>query len=406
VIIAADRRQGRVIFRYISALLRIPMLASLIERSGVEFIDLRGAVTIEIHTASFRTTRGYSVIAALCDELAFWRTDEGSSNPDSEIVAALRPAMATIPGAMLLCASSPYARRGVLWDAFRKHHGRDGPVLVWKAATRTMNPTVPEAVIAEAYESDPASAAAEYGAEFRTDVETFVSREVVEACVVSGRFELEPLPRSAYSGFCDPSGGSSDSMTLAIAKRDQDGRAVLCALREVRPPFSPESTVSDFAALLKSYRIATLQGDRYAGEWPVEAFMKHGVRYEQSAAPKSDLYRDLLPILNSGRVELLDHPRLIAQLCQLERRTARSGRDSIDHSPGGHDDIANACAGALVQAMSQPQWNVEAMKAATLQFQAMGKYRPRFGDERRQNWASRIGERRSQQLMWAREQRR
>jgi hypothetical protein len=36
----------------------------------------------------------------------------------------------------------------------------------------------------------------------------------------------------------------------------------------------------------------------------------------------------------------------VAQLCGRERRTARGGRDSIDHAPGGHDDLANAVAGA------------------------------------------------------------
>jgi hypothetical protein len=69
---------------------------------------------------------------------------------------------------------------------------------------------------------------------------------------------------------------------------------------------------------------------------------------------KSDLYRELLPLLNSGRVELLEHERLVAQLCGLERRTARSGRDSIDHAPGAHDDIANAVAGVLVRVAGKP----------------------------------------------------
>ena len=32
---------------------------------------------------------------------------------------------------------------------------------------------------------------------------------------------------------------------------------------------------------------------------------------------------------------------------QLERRTARSGKDSVDHPPGGRDDLANVCCGAL-----------------------------------------------------------
>jgi hypothetical protein len=57
-----------------------------------------------------------------------------------------------------------------------------------------------------------------------------------------------------------------------------------------------------------------------------------------------------LPLLNRRRVELLDSTRLVSQLVGLERRIARSGRDSIDHAPGAHDDIANACAGALLAA--------------------------------------------------------
>jgi hypothetical protein len=249
-VIATDRRQARVIYRYARALLReVPLLSALVDRETAEAIDLNNGITVEILTANFRTLRGYALVAALCDEIAFWRSDE-SANPDSEIIAAIRPAMATIPNAMLLCASSPYARRGVLWEAFRRWWGKGGvPALVWRAETRVMNPTVPQSVIDEAYENDPASAAAEYGAEFRTDVETFIAREVVDAAVVAGRHELSPIPGLSYVGFVDPSGGSADSMTLAIAHRDRNGHAVLDAVRERRPPFSPEAVVTEFSAL-------------------------------------------------------------------------------------------------------------------------------------------------------------
>jgi hypothetical protein len=123
-----------------------------------------------------------------------------------------------------------------------------------------------------------------------------------------------------------------------------------------------------FAALLKSYGVLRIGGDRYAGEWPREQFRKHGITYEPSEMAKSDLYRELLPLLNSGRVELLDHGRLVAQLCDLERRTARGGRDSIDHSPGAHDDIANAVAGVLVSCASSGTglWQREALAAVPM----------------------------------------
>jgi hypothetical protein len=324
------------------------LLASMVERETASSFDLSNSTTIEIHSASHRSTRGYTIIAALCDELAFWPTED-SAEPDYEVIRALRPGMATIPGAMLLCGSSPYARRGALWDSYRRHFGRDDdPVLVWQAATRTMNPSVPQSLIDEETERDPASAAAEYGAQFRVDVESFVAREVVDAAVAQGRHELPPVQGVGYRAFVDPSGGSADSMTLAVAHRDRtSGNVVLDAVRERKPPFSPEAVVDEFCALLLQYGLRTVTGDRYAGEWPRERFHVHGVTYEPSEPPKSDIYRDVLPLLNAGRVELLDLPRLASQLCGLERRTARGGRDSIDHAPGGHDDLANAACGAL-----------------------------------------------------------
>ena len=350
MIIAADRRQAQVVKQYVSALLQaVPMLAALIEHETRESILLTTGVTIEIHTASFRAIRGYTVVGAICDEIAFWRTDD-SANPDTKILDSLRPAMATVPGALLLCISSPYARRGELWRAYRDHFGQDHDrVLVWQAETRVMNPTVPEAVIDAAYDEDEAVASAEYGAEFRRDIEGFVSREALEAVVVPGRHELAPLRQHDYTSFADPSGGSADSMTLAIAHKEGD-RVILDAVREVRPPFSPEAVVAEFSELLFRYGIDRVTGDRYGGAWPAERFRLHGIRYLPAGRSKSELYRDFLPLLNSRQAELLDHPALVRQLTQLERRTTRAGRDSIDHPPRAHDDLANAVAGALVEA--------------------------------------------------------
>jgi hypothetical protein len=347
LVIAADRRQARVIFRYITALItETPLIAGLVDGEVTQDrIDLTNGITIEISTANFRSVRGYTVVAALCDEIAFWMGDD-SANPDTEILAALRPAMTTmLPDAMLLCASSPYAKRGALFAAFEKHYGRDdAPALVWKASTRLMNPSVPQSVIDESYERDPANAEAEFGANFRSDIEAFVSREAVKACVIRGRLEIPPMKGVGYLAFVDPSGGSADSMTMAIAHREGE-HAVLDAVREVKPPFSPEQVTSEFSKLLKTYGIKRVIGDKYAGLWPRERFDVHGIHYEPSAKPKSDLYSELLPLINGKRIELLDIPKAVNQICSLERKTARSGKDSID-APG-HEDIANAIAGAL-----------------------------------------------------------
>jgi hypothetical protein len=145
--------------------------------------------------------------------------------------------------------------------------------------------------------------------------------------------------------FVDPSGGSADSFTMAISHREGD-RILIDATREVSPPFSPEAVIAEFSGLLKSYRIAQVIGDRYAGEFPREQFRKRSIEYRCADKTKSDLFRDLLPLLNSGRITLPKSDRLVNQLCGLERRVSRSGKDSIDHGPNAVDDLANAVAGA------------------------------------------------------------
>jgi hypothetical protein len=189
-----------------------------------------------------------------------------------------------------------------------------------------------------AYERDSANAEAEYGAQFRSDIAAFVDREIVGAAAVPGCYEIAPLPGIVYRAFVDPSGDSQDSFTLGIAYRDDDGRGILDCIRERRPPFSPDAVVEEFAAVLKSDGVHEVTGDRYAGEWPRERFNQRGITYEPAEKPKSAIYQEFLAVINSGRCELLDHPRMIGQLCSLERRTARGGRDSIDHPPGAHDD--------------------------------------------------------------------
>jgi hypothetical protein len=349
-ILAANRAQARSIFRFVIGLLKaVPLIQPMIVDDNTEQITLSNRVIIEIATASFRTSRGYSFAAVLADEVAFWRSDESSANPDVEIMRAVRPGMASIPGSILLLASSPYAKKGELYNAFRRYHSRDdGRVLFWKAPTELMNPRVDKRIIEEARESDPEAARAEYDAEFRDDLADFVTREIVDAVTMWGRHELPPEPGITYSGFCDPSGGISDSMTLAVAHLSADAVCILDAILEVRPPFDPEVAVAECTSVLQRFGVTRVIGDRYAGEWPKARFAEHGISFEQSARPKSDLYDDLLPLLNAHRVELLDHHRLAAQLVGLERRTSRQGKDSIDHSPGGHDDLANVVAGSLV----------------------------------------------------------
>lgn len=350
--LATDRDQAKIVLNYIrSYFTDIPMLRSMIERETAYGFELNNKVDIMVSTNSFRAVRGRPILCAILDEVAFWR-DDTSATPDEETYQALKPGLVTMPGSMVIGISSPYRKAGLLYKKYRDHYGKPSKVLVVKAPTELLNPTIDPAVITEALEDDPAAARAEWLAEFRDDIAAYISPEAVEACLLPGVIERSRIAGVRYAAFCDPSGGASDSMTLAIGHSELTPAgasvAVLDAIREVRAPFSPDAAVADFAKLLKAYGVQSIRGDRYAAEWVREAFKKAGIEYRPADLSKSDIYRDFLPRLNSGEVDLLDNKRLTTQLIGLERRTARGGRDSIDHAPGSKDDVANAVAGVLV----------------------------------------------------------
>ena len=346
LVLAQNVKQARVVLGYVVGILEsVPAFAGLITAKTAEVISLTNGIDIEIRAASFRGLRGVTSVACVADEVAYWFGDEQSSNPDKEILDAIRPTLATTSGP-LVCIGSPYARKGEMYATHQRHFGPHGDplILVAHGTSRDLNPTLPQSVVDRALERDEAVAKAEYLAQFRSDLESYVAREAVEACVALGVHERAPAPGERYSAFVDPSGGSADSMTLAIGHRKADV-VIIDALRECRPPFSPEAVVIEFAELLRAYRITKVVGDRYGGEWPRERFRERGVSYEPAARAKSELYLTLLATLNSRRIELPDDKRLVTQLASLERRTARGGRDNIDHPPGAHDDLANCVAG-------------------------------------------------------------
>jgi hypothetical protein len=171
LLVAADREQAKILHRYCQGILSAPILWQSILNITAFEIELKGNVVIEVVTRSYRTIRGRSVAVAVLDELSFWRDDD-SANPDSEVLNAVRASMATFGSdAMVIAGSSPYARKGVLWDAFRRWYGKDDARnLVWRAPTRVMNPTVPEEFVIAEFERDPISANSEYNAEFRNDI--------------------------------------------------------------------------------------------------------------------------------------------------------------------------------------------------------------------------------------------
>lgn len=348
-----SKAQAAVTFRYISGLLHsVPALAALIVNERTDAIELSTGIVIEVIAASVAAPRGRAYALVIIEEAAFL-PDEQSADADRELLRAVRPALARVPGSLLAVISSPYAMRGELYRVWEHKFGVDDPhVLVVQADTQALNPSFSAHEITRAYAEDPISAAAEYGAAFRNDVAEFFSLAALAACVdigiVERRVNADAVSVAAH--FDGATGSGDDDAALSIAAADADGRIVQVALRRWEPPFSPQSVVQEAAALLRRYRIEVLQGDRFAPGIFLDLFRSQQIDYTVCERDTSGNFIELLALVNSGGVRLLDDPVLLGQLRGLERRTRPGGHDRVGHRSRAHDDVAAATAGALVLA--------------------------------------------------------
>jgi hypothetical protein len=353
--LACDRDQAKIVLDYTRSYFNeIPTLRAMVRRETTSGFELNNGVDIAISTNSFRSVRGKTLLLAILDEVAFYRS-ERSATPDEETYRAIGPGLARVPGSMLVGISTPYSKKGLLHRKFCEHYGKDGDVLVIRAPSVTFNPTINQVTIDAALLADPFAAKAEWLAEFRDDIAGWATRDLIESCVDRGVTVRPPIPNVRYHGFCDPSGGAGDSFTCGIAHAE-NGVGILDCLVEVRPPFNAELATAQITGVLHSYHCASTFGDRYAQEWVRQAFTRCGVSYHHSKDDRSAIYGNVLPLLNSGKVRLLDNKALIYQFASLERSSTPVGKEKIDHGVGGHDDLCNAAAGALLLAAGKNRW--------------------------------------------------
>jgi hypothetical protein len=171
---------------------------------------------------------------------------------------------------MLIGISTPYRRTGLLYQKHRDHFGVDDPdVLVVSGDAQRFNPTLDQSIIELARESDPEAARAEWDAQFRADISSFLDDGTIDAAVNHDRPLVLPPRGQRYFAFLDPSGGRHDSFALCIGHRISYGADatfvgdLICA---TSPPFDPQSVVRDYCELLKAYKVTSVTGDRYLAE--------------------------------------------------------------------------------------------------------------------------------------------
>jgi len=378
-IIATNKQQAGIIKRYVSAILAMPPFKRLVKKELSEEIMLHNGVNIAIKPASWRSSRGFSVGLLCMEELAFWRFESDSETCDKEIYTAIKPGMTTIKNSLVVGLSTPFTRQGLLWQKYRDHFGKPGPVLIWRAPTWTMNQTMTRAELERDFLEGLGESEfdAEYGANFRSDLESWMPHDLYEAAVdpISHR---PPVSGIVYVGFCDPAEGlrkGGDSMTFAVAhmaRPDGDPPAFegldegedqrvyfLDKVVEFRPPFNPEAVISEISRVCEEYDISTVHQDRHALAWIASDFQKHGVAVQVSKLNKSQIYEHFGIAVGRGRVRLIENDRMRRQALGLQRYLKSGGLVKIDHLSGRHDDVINAAAGAVTLLSTREPLNAE-----------------------------------------------
>src|SRR5262249_13083231 len=349
--LAVDRDQAQIVLRYIRSYFRdIGFLRRMVTRETVTGLELSNAVDMVVATNDYRVVRGRPVLCAILDECAFW-AGEHSFAPDTETYNAIVPGTATLPGALIIGISTPHRRGGLLHSKWQESYGVDGDVLVIRAPSLALNPTLDPVLIEREPKRDPPVGRGGWRGGWRDDVAAYLDRALIEAAVDAGVTARPPQPGVRFRAFCDASAGISDSFTLAVAHKQAEV-VVLDHLTEITAPFDPSVAVARLVGVLREFGLTEIFGDRYAGMWVSDAFRAHHIDYRPSELNRSQLYADCLPLFTASKVRLLDQPRLIAQFCALERKAVAGRADVFDHPRGAghHDDCANSAAGALVLA--------------------------------------------------------
>lgn len=350
LVLAHDRAQAKVAFRYVLGLLESrPTLWQEVVSTTADTITLRNGIEIVIATSDHAGIRGRTVLVAVCDEFAYWGQDDAS-----EVMRALRPATATQPDAMLIVISTAYAASGPFHEARRAHYGVDDPRVLYAVATsKQMNPTLDDAFIAAELARDPAANSAEYLSIERTDRAGFLDAALVDSCTRPAPRELPRQSTMRYAAGLDISGGRDDATAAAIAFRDGD-RIIVAACRRWPSPHDAARVAEQVAEFLKSYGLTTAHADDYGAGLSASLYRPVGIMLTKAASNASDTYLKLLPLMTSGRIELPPDPLLRHELLGLERHVRTTGKDYVTHRDGAHDDLSNATARCAVALDAAP----------------------------------------------------
>lgn len=330
------------------------VLKGLIEDSTQTQINLRTGISIMSLPCNSTSGRGLPLIFLCLDEVGHFFTE--GVKQDELIYGSLRPRLAQFPGAKALLVSTPSAKQGLLWTTYN-----EGPQiasrLTVRAATRLVNPLIPEEFIETERRRNPDNAEREFDSIFSEQVASFLPLDALNACF--SHFGDLPYSNHTYACGIDQSGiAGADKFGFAIShKEDQQIKVDVVRSWDTK---DSEVILADIKALTETYLIHQVYIDRYAKGWITAALEKIGLEvFIRPSLP--EIYVNLKSLVISGRLALPEHDGLKRGLAATQAYYGRSNTLSIAHerTKDGHGDEADAMATAVWAASKEDEKGCE-----------------------------------------------
>ena len=320
---------------------------------GME-IQLRNKPFIfRVYPANFRSAVGMTCVGWVGDEMSRWRDESDSSNPATDVIASIRPAMATMPNAHEFYISSPWAKLDAHYTYVEKGITEEQHVAI--GSTWDANPTLSIARC-KTLEPDEPTFQREYCAiPMDNDSRQFFDEAALKQAVSKTLF----LPRQVQVGESVVAGGDfafvADHSAIAVC-HIVDKRYILADRDILKPrpgsPLVPSHVCARFATVLGRHGSRAIMADGHYKEAISEHLAKKKIAFMKGPTRPAASYIRARALFNQGLVTIPDDERLIKSMMEISARPTPSGNLSIilpKKEGGGHADFVSAFILALFQ---------------------------------------------------------
>lgn len=330
--------------------LKVPFIYR--DAEGKDYVKY-SRVQIKVGAASKKSTRGIAACAVLCDEIAFWGTEEKSAERDIDILRALKPAMSQFDNkAILIKLSSPGIKQGELYNEYMKRDSLPPNFVIFKAPSWVWNKILNNQFLATEYKLDPTGFGSEYRADFVDSLSDFISPEMVDLCVMRGVSINPPETKKVdvtYVAAIDAAfKGDRFTFTIAGFCNGRLKQYVMKAWEGNRKvPVKAHEVAQFIRTVCREYGISRVHADQYAFHPLKEIFEQYGLLLIETPFTnnfKKQIYYNLKTVVHNQKLDLLDHALTITEIKQLQCEQTSTGTVRIGHPVGGHDDCATVIA--------------------------------------------------------------